>query len=177
LLGAETAVELLEALLNSIVDGLPGAGGGPSSRSSMEKSKSCVESGGKLSTLKGTVRTAAIGNTSVDSSRAICVPLSRKSSQPSSIDATTDGAGGGRGGDRFRLEGATLDAGTPGSLKPGFLLIEGLTLWMAGICFFVALADRTRLGTEGNLKPVCNVSREAFAGVKSVAIRTGNCVL
>lgn len=69
-----------------------GAGGtwGSSSRSSNEKSRSCVERGGTLSMICD-CRVTAFGNdivaaVSADSSRAICVPLSRKSSQPSSAN-------------------------------------------------------------------------------------------
>ena len=65
-----------------------GAGaGGSSSRSSMEKSRSCVESGGADSaTGDGRVMVSNFvvrDVRSAESSRAICVPLSRKSSHPS----------------------------------------------------------------------------------------------
>jgi hypothetical protein len=60
-------------------------------------------------------------DTSEDNSRAICVPLSRKSSQESVVSGTARAAGRRIDGHDKGLEGADFDAGNPGSLKFGFL--------------------------------------------------------
>ena len=100
---------------------------GPS-RSSSEKSRSWVESGGTQSALGGVMgaggtvagsERAGAGFVSADNSLAICVPLSRKSSQPSRPNEIVDT-------DVLGVEiclrgtGCAFDAGAPGSLKLGF---------------------------------------------------------
>ena len=64
---------------------------GSSSRSSREKARSCVDSGGTDSVTGGDgamiFEVIICGVGSVESSRAICVPLSRKSSQPPEVNA------------------------------------------------------------------------------------------
>jgi hypothetical protein len=107
---------------------------GVSSRSSIEKSRSCVDSGGRLSA--GQRETDCAGCGSADSSRAICVPLSRKSSQPSIMDGIK-AAGRGQSGSAF------FDAGSPGSLNAGFLFICDLAVCIGGLGFLGKLEDRT----------------------------------
>lgn len=144
---------------------------GSSSRSSREKSKSWVEMGGSVSidggdTIAGGLTgSSTVGTTSEASSREICVLLSRKSSQQSV---------GGSG--RYRLSFATdldsivieefdLDAGSPGSLKPGFTFAAGFALTTGRVGFLNGPAGGTRPGIEGSLNPVCDVSRGVLDGV------------
>jgi hypothetical protein len=114
--GAGKGLGLTAILFAIVVVDIDTFGGTASSRSSIEKSRSWVESGGRLADIEcETLATEGDGmvdgTTSDDSSRAICVPLSRKSSQLSVL-AIILGASNMPGG-------ADLEAGNPGSLKAG----------------------------------------------------------
>ena len=99
---------------------------GSSSRSSSEKSKSWVDIGGRSSATGGdTVVEALIGSLTVGvvseaSSREICVLLSRKSSQQSVGSDSIDGVFFVTDIGSIAVNELDLDAGIPGSLKPGF---------------------------------------------------------
>jgi hypothetical protein len=119
-----------------------GGGCGSSSRSSREKSRSWVESGG-IDSVTGSGGAIVFGITvcgvrSAESSRAICVPLSRKSSHPSK--ANVGGAVGWQRGGGFAA--CTFDAGSPGSLKVGFELICGFGLLDGGVGLFTRVGGR-----------------------------------
>jgi hypothetical protein len=58
----------------------------------------------------------------------------------------------------INLGAAFIDAGSPGSLKVGFLFACGLAVCTAG-SFFGKLEARTWPGTDGSLKPVLGTSR------------------
>ena len=111
---------------------------GSSSKSSSEKSKSCAERGAAESAnTEGCAKLSGgdfWGAESAKSSRAICVPLSRKSSQPSRASCVAAGTCKEVGG--FEGTGArAFEAGRPGNLKLGLGLICDLGLLAGGAGF------------------------------------------
>ena len=144
---------------------------GSSSRSSREKSKSWVDIGGMSSTTEGKVIVEGFGGSltagvaSEASSRETWVLLSKKSSQQSV---------GGNGADEvfFKTDvGSTavneldLDAGTPGSLKPGFWFMVGFALTAGGVGFLAKLGGGICPVIDGSLNPDLDVSRGTPDGV------------
>jgi hypothetical protein len=125
-----------------------------------------VESGGIHSTLgvvMGLVgvgvdsESAGTGFVSADNSRAICVPLSRKSSHPSSpneiVGIEVLGVGIGLRG----VDGA-FDAGFPGSLKLGLEFNRQTDLVAGSDGVFLAMVGCGCPVLLGSLNPVCGVS-------------------
>lgn len=110
---------------------------------------------------------------SEESSRASCVPLSRKASQPSKRDVeggSRDFAGG---------TGFALEAGRPGSLNPGFKFVTVLALGsVGGDAFFGMLPSRgVPPVIEGSLNVERGVSFSAPVGTQFFATCIGNCIL
>ena len=97
--------------------------------------------------------------TSADNSRAICVPLSRKSSHPSVTDTCVEGVWSLAGLDLGGSTELAFDAGSPGNLKLGFGFATEFALGKGGVGFLVKLAGGTRPGMEGILKLDWDVSR------------------
>jgi hypothetical protein len=148
-----------------------GTGSGSSSKSSMEKSKSWVDIGGKDSIIGGggtvvSVRRCGTEGTASDaSSRETCVLLSKKSSHPSPNDCDIVGVGMLLDIVLDGKDELDFDAGSPGSLKPGFWFICGFAFETGGVGFLGKLAGGTRPGIVGSLNPVCDVSRDRLGGV------------